>query len=61
MSPNKNSPRKDKNGRDLYRVKLTDGMNFKTVYIFAYSVDAAIEKAKGEGSLPKWLSCGKVS
>lgn len=61
MKPNYSSPRKDKDGRDLYRVKLSDGMSFKTIYIYAYSVYAAIEKAKGEGSLPEWLSCGKMS
>jgi len=50
-----------KNGRDLYRVKLTDGVSFKTIYFYAYSVEAAIEKAEGEHPHFRWMRCSKVT
>lgn len=56
---NNNSPCKDNSGRDLYRVELTDGMNFKTINIFAYSAEGAIEKAEGAHPYFRWLRCKK--
>lgn len=57
---NHNSPRNDKNGRDLYKVKLTDGMNFKTINIFAYSAEGAVEKAEGAHPYFRWTRCGQT-
>ena len=43
---NNKSPRKDSYGRDLFRVVMTDGLKVKTIFIYAFNVLFAIEKAK---------------
>ena len=59
----KDSPRKDHNGRDLWEVVLSDGWSWNgkvKVYYYAYDSRSAVEYAQGEHGMP-WKSVSKVT
>jgi len=60
LTADKDSPRQDHNGRDLFEVVLFDGYKKIKVYYYGYTSQAAVGYAQSEHGL-RWKSVQKMT